>query len=78
VSATTLRTAAFFAAMAAILTVFILLSVYDQPPKMPADKDHPRHALESQCAECHNAVGPKPLNRHHTERRTCLKCHRAK
>lgn len=63
--------------MAAILVAFVLLSIFDQPPKMPADADHPRHALESKCADCHNPTGPKPLNPHHTERRSCLKCHKA-
>ena len=74
----TLKTAIFIASMAAILTLFIFLSVHDQPPRMPSGKDHPRHALESQCVECHSPKGEKPLNRHHTERRLCLKCHQPK
>jgi hypothetical protein len=71
-----LKTLLFFVAMAAILGAFILLSAYDQPPRMPSGKDHPRHALESSCVECHKAQGIKPLNKHHTERRSCLKCHK--
>ena len=62
--------------MAAILGAFIGLSVYDQPPRMLSGKEHPRHGLESQCVQCHCPQGLKPLNKHHTERRSCLKCHK--
>jgi hypothetical protein len=72
-----LKTLVFFVSMAAILAAFVLLSVFDQPPPMPADPDHPRHSLESSCVICHHAAGPEPLNPHHTERRSCLKCHKA-
>ena len=74
---TKLKTLGFFGAMLLILATFVLLSIFDQPPKIPADPDHPRHALESSCTGCHNPSGPKPLNPHHTERRSCLKCHKA-
>jgi hypothetical protein len=70
------KTVGFFAAMAAVLAVFIFLSLYDQPPRLPPDKAHPRHGLESSCVECHGPTGEKPLNKRHTERRACLKCHK--
>ncbi|MBI5527087.1 MAG: hypothetical protein HY897_12200 [Deltaproteobacteria bacterium] len=72
-----LKTIVFLAAMAAILATFVLLSIFDQPPRMPADTDHPRHSIESSCVQCHHPAGSKPLNPHHTERRSCLKCHKA-
>ena len=70
------KTLAFFASMAAILAAFILLSVYDQPPRLPADADHRKISIESSCADCHGDAAGKPLNRHHTMRRSCLKCHK--
>lgn len=74
--ARTKKTIGFIAAMAAILAIFIFLSHHDQPPRLPADKTHPRHGLESSCIECHGPAGEKPLDKHHTERSACLKCHK--
>jgi hypothetical protein len=70
------KTLIFLTAMAAILAAFILLSVYDQPPRLPSDADHSRNALEHACLKCHDPSGPNPYGRHHTNRRQCYKCHK--
>jgi hypothetical protein len=69
------KTIVFFSAMAAVLMIFVLLSMTDGPPYMPSDGMHAAR-LESTCLGCHAAgVGEAPRTGHPV-RKNCTKCHK--